>query len=84
MNNPDSKPSIGTCTLCLQEKPIIVPYKLVDVEYALACDFNIWIRKQLNMGAYSYVNICLDCFKAWVNDDTPYLNMYVLKQRLLR
>ena len=84
MSNPDSEPCIGTCILCLQKKPIIVYVELADVEYALAYDLRVWIKKQLGTSPYFDVDICLDCFKAWVNDDTPYLNMYVLKQRLLR
>lgn len=84
MSNPDSKPDIGVCTLCLKEKPIIQTYKLANSKYWVHFYFKTWIRENLIMRWDSDVRTCSDCFEAWEYKDTSYLNTYVLKQRLLR
>ena len=84
MSNPDSKPDIGVCTLCLKEKPVIQTYKLPSSKYWVHLHFKTWIRANLTTIAYSDVRTCSDCFEAWEYEDTYYLNMCVLKQRLLR
>lgn len=84
MSNPDSKPDIDVCTLCLKEKPIIQIYKLSDLRYWAHYYFKFWIQKNLTMKIYSDVRTCSDCFEAWEHEDHSYLNTCVLKQKILR